>query len=53
LPMAMAHQCYKNEDKQGAYKAIETVIAEDWRNAGRQWLDRRHDERLRRHLSTA
>jgi thymidylate synthase len=53
LPMAAAHEYYKNKDKQGAYKAVEAVIAEDWRNAGRQWLDRRHDERIRRQLSTA
>jgi thymidylate synthase len=53
MPMAMAHQCYKNGDKEGSEKAIDAVIAEDWRIAGRQWLDRRHYEQHRRQLSTA
>jgi hypothetical protein len=45
LPMAMAHQCYKNKDEQGAYQSIEDVTAEDWRFAGKQWLDRRYNAR--------
>jgi hypothetical protein len=45
LPMAMAHQCYKKKDKQGAYQSIEDVTAEDWRFAGKQWLDRRYNAR--------
>lgn len=53
LPMAMAHQEYKNKDPQKAYEAIEAVAAEDWRNAGRQWLDRRHDERISRQQRSA
>ena len=53
VPMALAHHYYKKKNQQGAYEAIETVIAEDWRTAGRQWLDRRHNERVRRQSSTA
>jgi hypothetical protein len=41
LPMAMAHQCYKNGDLKGSYQHIATVTAEDWRTAGKQWLYRR------------
>jgi hypothetical protein len=45
LPMAMAHQCYKNKNKEEAYQYIQQVIAEDWRLAGKQWLDRRYNAR--------
>jgi hypothetical protein len=41
LPMAMAHQCYKNKDYDNAYQHIAVVTAEDWHEAGKQWLDRR------------
>jgi hypothetical protein len=47
LPMAVAHQCYKNKDELGAYTNIEAVTAEDWRTAGKEWLDRRFHERRR------
>lgn len=47
LPMAVAHQCYKNKDSQEAYQTMRLVIAEDWRMAGEQWLDRRFHERRR------
>lgn len=49
IPMAMAHQCYKNKDKDRAYQFIKTVTAEDWYTAGEQWLDRRYNDQSRRH----
>jgi thymidylate synthase len=45
LPMAMAHQRYKNKDRQGAFRAMSAVIAEDWQKAGTQWLERRNGTR--------
>jgi thymidylate synthase len=45
LPMAQAHQCYKNKDYDGAYQHIAIVTAEDWHVAGKEWLDRRIHER--------
>jgi thymidylate synthase len=46
LPMAQAHQCYKNKDYDNAYQHIAVVTAEDWHEAGKQWLDRRiHEHR--------
>jgi hypothetical protein len=45
LPMAMAHQYYKNKDYDSAYQHIAMVTAEDWYEAGRQWLDRRYNGR--------
>lgn len=44
IPMARSHQCYKNRETERAYQIIDTVVAEDWRIAGRQWLDRRTHE---------
>jgi thymidylate synthase len=41
IPMAQAHQCYRNGDIKKSYEYIETVTAEDWRTAGKQWLYRR------------
>lgn len=41
LPMAKAHQCYKNKNIKESYTQIEKVAAEDWRTAGKQWLYRR------------
>jgi hypothetical protein len=42
--MALAHQCYKNKDTVGAYDNMNDVIAEDWKTAGIQWLDRRYSK---------
>jgi hypothetical protein len=47
IPMAAAHQCYKNKDLLMALTNIEAVAAEDWRAAGRQWIERRSHERRR------
>jgi thymidylate synthase len=47
LPMAMAHQHYKNEEIKLAFEHMATVTAEDWREAGKQWLNRRCDEQVR------
>lgn len=41
LPMAIAHQRYKNGDQSGALRSIENVTAQDWRRAGKEWLGRR------------
>jgi thymidylate synthase len=45
LPMAMAHQYYKNKDYDNAYQHIAMVTAKDWHEAGKQWLDRRYNGR--------
>jgi hypothetical protein len=47
LPMASAHQCYKNKDYDNAYNHMALVTAGDWHTAGRQWLDRRIYEHRR------
>ncbi len=41
LPMAVAHQLYKNKDMGGAMGEIQKVAALDWRKAGEEWLARR------------
>jgi hypothetical protein len=45
IPMAISYRLYRCGDRQGSYEAIAEVIAEDWRNAGKQWLDRRYNGR--------
>jgi thymidylate synthase len=42
LPMAQAHHLYKKKDFNGALEAMEEVIAEDWRKAGTEWIQRRN-----------
>lgn len=42
LPMALAYRCFKNKDMHAAYRYINEVSAEDWYEAGKQWLDRRY-----------
>jgi hypothetical protein len=42
LRMAMAHYLYKNGEKEDALDIIDTVTAEDWKRAGREWLERRY-----------
>jgi hypothetical protein len=42
LPMAYAHACYKNKDIEEAIDQVNTVMADDWKRAGKEWLERRH-----------
>ena len=42
--MAMAHHLYKNKKMDDALDIVDTVVAADWRQAGREWLER-HNER--------
>ena len=42
LPMATAHQAYKNKDFEKAFEYMDVVAADDWKRAGREWLERRH-----------
>jgi thymidylate synthase len=41
-PMAIAHRLYKLKNTQKALEVIEEVVAEDWKIAGKQWLERHH-----------
>jgi thymidylate synthase len=41
LPMALAHQMYKNKKIDDALEEIKKVAALDWRKAGEEWLLRR------------
>jgi thymidylate synthase len=41
IPMATAHWMYKARNFKEALDAIESVRAEDWRRAGKEWLERR------------
>jgi thymidylate synthase len=41
LPMAEAHYLYKKKDFNGALEEMENVIAEDWRKAGTEWIQRK------------
>jgi hypothetical protein len=45
IPMAIAHRQYKLKDIARALATVETVKAEDWKTAGKQWLERRHVRR--------
>jgi hypothetical protein len=40
LRMAMAHYLYKNKKIADSFDIIDTVAAEDWRTAGKAWLER-------------
>jgi hypothetical protein len=42
LRMAMAHFLYKNGGIENALDIVDTVSAEDWRQAGHEWLERRN-----------
>jgi thymidylate synthase len=42
LPMAEAHYLYKKKDFNGALDMMGNVIAEDWRKAGTEWIERRN-----------
>jgi thymidylate synthase len=44
LPMALAHQLYKNKDMKKALEVIQRVTAHDWRKAGKEWLLRREKQ---------
>jgi thymidylate synthase len=41
IPMATAHWMYKARNFKEALDAIDSVRAEDWRRAGKEWLERR------------
>jgi hypothetical protein len=41
-PMAIAHRFYKLKNMNKALEVIEDVVAEDWKIAGKQWLERHH-----------
>jgi hypothetical protein len=41
LRMAMAHYLYKNGKMIDALDIVDTVTADDWKTAGREWLERR------------
>jgi thymidylate synthase len=41
-PMAIAHRFFKLKNIEKALEVIEEVAAEDWKLAGKQWLERRH-----------
>lgn len=41
IPMATAHWMYEAKNWEGAFEAINTVKAGDWRRAGKEWLERR------------
>jgi hypothetical protein len=43
LKMAKAHCFYKNKQMKEALSIVNTVLAEDWKRAGREWLERRND----------
>lgn len=43
--MLCAFACYKEKDFHGAFTMIDQVEADDWRTAGRAWLERRHAKR--------
>jgi thymidylate synthase len=40
-PMAIAHRFYRLKNMAKAFEVIDTVVAEDWKIAGKQWLERR------------
>ena len=42
IPMARAHHLYKKKCWTWAAEEIESVKAEDWKQAGKEWLERRH-----------
>jgi hypothetical protein len=42
LRMAMAHHLYKNGKMVDALDVVEAVSAPDWKQAGREWLERRN-----------
>jgi hypothetical protein len=44
LRMAMAHYLYKNKKMQDSFDIIDTVAAEDWRTAGKAWLERHNGQ---------
>jgi hypothetical protein len=46
LPMARAHQHYKNRHMAEALVEMENVIAEDWKKAGTEWIKRRTSIRV-------
>lgn len=41
VPMAVAYKSYRNHDMEGAFDAVKRVTADDWRIAGKEWLERR------------
>jgi hypothetical protein len=41
LRMAMAHYLYKSGNMTDALDIVDTVTAPDWKQAGREWLERR------------
>ena len=43
--MAYAHWAYKKVHREAALSAIEEVEAEDWRRAGKEWLERHNGTR--------
>jgi hypothetical protein len=43
--MAIAHSLYKNKMLDDALDAMDTVVADDWKQAGKQWLERRYVRR--------
>jgi thymidylate synthase len=42
MRMAMAHFLYKNNKMIDALDIIDTVVAKDWKRAGKEWLERRN-----------
>jgi thymidylate synthase len=44
-PMQMAHEFYKAGDLEGALKACDNIVADDWSLACREWIQRRINRR--------
>lgn len=53
LPMIRAHRAHRLRDYDGALEEIERCHADDWRVAGRDWLDRRRSRWEQRRDRTA